>query len=124
MKPSELRIGNLIRIKESDTNIQVEQHLLCETELINYEPIALTEERLLNLGFEKQNGQFGSFYIKSPYSALFGFFDNNNNFIVMKREAAKKYLWIKNLSFVHQFQNIFFVLTDEELEMKSINTQK
>jgi hypothetical protein len=118
MKASELRIGNLVDLGNRIAKVTEINHLACvvvdleETQdtIEDYERvkgIILTEEWLLNFGFEK---------------------NNNNQFILMK--GSVDILFNKDLNgwtcdginfsinmteHVHQLQNLYFALTGEEL---------
>jgi hypothetical protein len=109
MKANELRIGNWVRQRESDTYIQIEQYLLCAEELCHYEPIPITEEWLLKFGFEKTMSWT---YVKD----LVG----NLKLVYYLGEKGwsmgfKSYSDFPNLKYVHQLQNLYFALTGEEL---------
>jgi hypothetical protein len=118
MKSSDLRIGNLVDLGNRIAKVTEINHLACvvvdleETQdtIEGYERvkgIILTEEWLLNFGFEK---------------------NNNNQFILMK--GSVDILFNKDLNgwtcdginfsinmteHVHQLQNLYFALTGEEL---------
>lgn len=107
MKPTELRIGNLVQ-----TNFKKEKEIT-DIKLIDfkenffrlYDPIQLTEEWLLKFGFEKtENGYFvKDGIILYPIRDLY--FRGN--------------LFIKaDIKYVHQIQNLYFALIGEELTPK------
>jgi hypothetical protein len=76
------------------------------------EPIPLTEEILLKLGF-KQNEQFKTnfkFYLKDNEIEI-NIYNGNNNSWLNDR-------YVINLKYVHQLQNLFFSLCGEELTVK------
>jgi hypothetical protein len=103
MKANELRINNWVRQRESDTYIQIEQYLLCNEELCHYQPITITEEWLLKLGFERDNQ--GNWRLKSGYHWIELYFYHvyiNGQQVVL-------------IDYVHQLQNIWFALTGKEL---------
>ena len=116
MKANELRIGNWVRRRESDTNIQIEQYLLCNAELCKYQPIPLTEEWLLKFGFvrpceehryntwEKYLAPNRTFNILPPYEKIkyYGY-------------SAGHRIGELEIKYIHQLQNLYFALTDEEL---------
>jgi len=102
MKANELRIGNWVRLREHDAFIQIEQYQLCESELINLQPIPITEEWLVKSGASKQNGY--------QYRFLYGFL------IIRNGICFYKYYDLEiELNYVHQLQNLYFALTGEEL---------
>lgn len=120
MKASELRIGSLLRDKVSKTELKVIE--LTEKDIITYvidrslfplkngwgiEPIQLTEEWLLNFGFEKELGWDNMVY-----------FNNNGMHIYLCENGKESWLEYENdivLKSVHQLQNLYFALTNEEL---------
>lgn len=113
MKANELRIGNLVEYFERVTPINVVhlKYLLESSE--NFKPIPLTEEWLLKFGIyftsEKEWYQL-TFTIKGllfeTASSMEGFtynlcFDD-----------------MINIKYIHQLQNLYFALTNEELTIK------
>lgn len=142
MKASELRIGNWIadrgrkewQIDHWETRDKVaskaptimcmgilqEAHSL--TEYVDYlYPIPLTEEWLLKFGFEPTRFQ------KEPHQWW-----NNGKIEIghTTKDDVMQYEYLSptntemvDIPYVHQLQNLYFALTGEELEMKSINTQ-
>jgi len=114
MRANELRIKNWVRRRESDTNIQIEQYLLCNAELCKYQPIPLIEEWLLKFGFAERHGDknFSAWWIgMNPvtHDWLFNIkqFKDENKFFFQNGFHTIKY--------VHQLQNLYFALTGEEL---------
>ena len=125
MKASELRIGNLVDLGNRIAKISEIYHKACtvldleETQdtIEDYErtkPIPLTEEWLLKFGFTLYNKENpimfkGVVFIEQRQKTLIGtqfftfHFDGNT---------------IK-IQYVHQLQNLYFVLTNEELNLKS-----
>lgn len=117
MKPTDFRIGNLIeydgRIFEIDT-IATEFPTLNTTEFgigvvswKSIKPIPLTEELLLKCGFE-----ISKYFKKTFFS---------NCIYVYKQDS---FFWYDTLNdsieikFLHQLQNLYFILTGKELEIK------
>ena len=134
MKANELRIGNLLRDKVSKTELKVTG--LNESDILTYvidrskfplkdgwaiEPIPLTEEQLLKFGFEKLNTMMSGCFV----------FQKGLWRVAIKDNIEKTYDWVlwherispptwclSRFKYVHQIQNIYFSLTDEELEVK------
>ena len=109
MEARELRIDNWA--KQDRANVQVTGAMIQEInqELLDIEPIPLTEEWLLKFGFEKMtkgycfhNGSFGLF------------FDNG----ILQLETPVTSIELNHIKFVHQYQNLYFALTCEELTIK------
>jgi hypothetical protein len=106
MKTNELRIGNWVFNKAHGRKQIKEVYGDCSV----YDPIPLTEEWLLKFGFREQpldeitiyrfNGLTLNANAKTHYSATY------------------KGGFIKFVLYVHQLQNLYFVLTGNELEIK------
>ena len=110
MKANELRIGNWLEYKGSKATIQVEHSEITEVYFgaTNYIPIPLTEEWLLNLGGVRDNN--------APYID-FGYFElskTENNWWSVEKEGVR----LCFVKYVHQLQNLYFALTEEELKIK------
>lgn len=126
MKAQDLRIGNLVnvlgetRVVKSidrfgisyDNSQELERLMTFNADKIK--PIPLTEEWLVKLGFEKKNiyGKHNKFfYIRNKlYFCEYDFYSfvySNNS------------LEIKEPKYVHQLQNLYFVLTGEELTINN-----
>jgi hypothetical protein len=104
MKSNELRLGNWI-LDVQDNQIQVRKTYFVF--MASYEickPIPLTEEWLLKLGFIKHVSQ-SIWYTLNKVDVWF--FDGK---YVNDIDVEIKY--------VHQLQNLYFALTNEELTMK------
>lgn len=126
MKVTELRIGNLVHAFKTwypidGTDFEVEK-------ISTYTPIPLTEEWLVNFGFERQertDNEKGFVLLhkeksKSVYIRTFcepnisGFF-NMFNFSECHEDKIQ---FIRKIEYIHQLQNIYFALTGEELILK------
>ena len=127
MKASDLRIGNLVNLMLNHEDFET----ICVdvTDLINiphggvYEPIPLTEEILLKLGF-KNIDKGGNDFIT--------YTDSEHNYYLQidVRKNDGKYLILDNsfddlrafsmvdIEYVHQLQNLYFALTGNELKYK------
>lgn len=113
MKASELRIGNWIR-GESDHKKRHVQAGLNEIYYSSlFEPIPLTEERLLKFGLEKDGPNYiiGSIVIRQEKTRS----GITSNWKIYFNGIRIK----KDLKHVHQFQNLYFALTGEELQYNS-----
>ena len=119
--PQDLRIGNLVKyngefyaIKSFDEeHVVLKDNVLSEYYLdyIGYdeiEPIEITEEWLLKLGYEK-DGDF--FRIKNTRLAEAFIFKEGLSICVHS-------FWLKHIKSIHQLQNLYFALTGKELEIK------
>ena len=113
MKATELRIGNLIFIPAtkqiatitaiSKLGVFVNDNIIGALPFAEIEPIPLTEEWLLKLGYTKLSN---SSFIDSGHGIWIcnGLFMCDKNGIVLKH--------------VHQLQNLYFALTNQELTIK------
>jgi hypothetical protein len=110
----ELRIGNYIYInrahgkgqkqkKVKQVNIHYLKELdFCEKKYI--EPIPLMEEWLIKFGFVwNENGYFEKNHFKITDEMQFLFFNLGD--------------WFKKINYVHELQNLYFSLTNQELTL-------
>jgi hypothetical protein len=132
MKTTELRIGNLVNYDTAEgdvlPNVIDWQDLkwLSEDEQgfnLVHNHIPLTEEWLLKLGFDKL-GEFGEYYRIFNKGLIIDIEDVGNEFIVWVRigDAILEPLFevgypIAYIQHVHQLQNLYFALTNEELTL-------
>lgn len=119
MKNTELRIGNLFLEKFSQTKIKVlellsNERIIFEGDFENNwqaEPIPITEEWLIKLGFEKQKGIYRSFYQSNDNNYLSICFDEDRYYFMDVNEDPS----FSGFNYVHQLQNLYFALTGTEL---------
>lgn len=97
MRPEELRIGNLVQ-SEYQGIVKVDSsHIsLLELGYINLEPIQITLEWIDVLSFKNQKG----YVLNKSY--------------VLSYKGIK----LKEIKYVHTLQNIWVILTNEELNIK------
>jgi hypothetical protein len=121
METKELRLGNYV--SNGENAILVDCHTIYDNTVICtglLKPIPLTEEWLIYFGFIKGEDSY----------SFRGFFLENRNtdpFLPqLKREKLKDSfgVWrnnnfLTNIKHVHQLQNLYFVLTNEELTAKT-----
>jgi len=123
MKANELRIGNLAQTNMGDLLI-VENLSLNDIHFkvvdrskypLNYkwqaEPIPLTEEWLLKLGFEYDTITYSKEFLTLAKSERLTGYHVFINSLVNRLS--------NNVVYVHQLQNLYFALTGEELTIKS-----
>lgn len=124
MKVNELRIGNFLGIISCiDDNLHTHQvwhikendELINGIELTNFRPINIKEEWLIKLGFEKQKGIYRSFYQSNDNNYLSICFDNDRYYFMDVNEDPS----FSGFNYVHQLQNLYFALTNEELTIKT-----
>jgi hypothetical protein len=129
LKTEELRIGNLVYFndnmfpgKENQIVeiIKISKNFVYDKtnkntmigELENYKPIEINQDILLKLGFNWNDG--------APYhdetileDCFFGYSQNEIQIF-----SGYEYKLLKRIKYVHQFQNIYFLLTNKELKTK------
>ena len=114
MEAKELRIGNLFRfistnyieyVSEIKTN-GLKTAIINNVSIKDTEPIPLTEEWLVKFGFEKLEGWDDMFYFQ-----ISGFQIYEYNVSGYEYDGF-------NIKYLHQLQNLYFALTNEELTIK------
>ena len=126
MEAKELRIGNLVYDYKEDVYLieGIDLHL---TNLhdVKIKPIPLTEEWLLKFylkdeGIEKFNSPFysyrsefpkGTSYLMPDYCDLV--IENDRYYYVIGKGGEE--VFYKEIKYVHQLQNLYFALTNNEL---------
>ena len=122
MKASELRIGNLVNDYQFKKPLKVTIGVLEEIEngMDFYEPIPLTEEWFLKLGFnyhmpfDDEDSDFYVFQIKTTKG-------ENISFAHVSDEigwATDRLMITIEIHYVHQLQNLYFAITGEELAIE------
>jgi hypothetical protein len=132
MKASELRIWNLVNYeteRESVTmEITYEYIRLIHNGANKFKPIPLTEEWLLKLGFKndgtKEDNEFYSKEIlgdnKSTYKIFIRINDGISDCLISEKisySESEHVIVPKFVKHVHQLQNLYFALTNEELTL-------
>lgn len=122
MKASELRIGNWILMRHGSHGIKPTP--MCEHTFVNgslnfCEPIPLTEEWLIKFGC-KENF---TFFIGKDSGTLneIQVLTNHDNDVWAWNQDKEMVCFLASCKFVHQFQNLYFALTGEELNLKHGN---
>lgn len=116
MNIRELRIGNWYHWYSEGKYYpyQIEAKDFIGDNYKNFEPIPLTEERLLKFGFsvieENSVGKRYGYVVDGVFS-----YDLSITFWKSTKEKGKLFKGNLELKSVHQLQNIFFALKDEEL---------
>jgi hypothetical protein len=115
MDCKELRIGNWIMRESQKDGFQIDENSfsICKLYPNWYNPIPITEEWLLKLGFVinritkeenniwRKNFEDGFFELEQIISFYFG-----------------SPLYAVDIKYVHQLQNLYIAITGEELEIK------
>lgn len=131
MKASELRIGNYYMFADSDgivyRQVQEIKHnqfgLLSDYDGVNFEicrPIQITEEWLLKLGFERQAYFDGNYVIKNKDGYCNSIKNNDGEWCYNNDVSDANCYFVRELKYIHQLQNLYFALTDEELTVLSL----
>lgn len=107
MKAQELRIGNLVY--DSTKNVHRIERLDEKWDFIGRFPIPLTEEWLVKSGAKKIDDILDIFELDR--FELFPFYTYGFWKVVDKETKA----YITKVSYVHELQNMYFVLNGEEL---------
>lgn len=128
MKPQELRIGNYVNVQnkyESIFRIDGIESNINDCKVIQYEgrpeyrsawysdlsPILLTEEWLINFGF-KYYDKIRKYHFGLHFRLDIRQVDNVYKIFIDDIE-------IKVIEYIHELQNLYFELTNEELTLKA-----
>lgn len=117
MNARELRIGNYIKIEGLNKPIAVSIIDTTETsEQTTCKPIELTEEWLLNFGFKEIKNKVDIF----EKDRLRIWLSNSGQSLayLIEEDTSSGHHIPCNLEYVHQLQNLYFVLTNKELIYK------
>jgi hypothetical protein len=125
MTASELRIGNYINrtskaFKDKPLGVtQVDLDTFywiveCIDDFDNYEPIPLTEEWLVRMGFEIKENYY---WINNKFFGGYAF-DLVRNCLVKEYPCSANEFHTTDIEYVHQLQNLYFALTGQELIIK------
>lgn len=113
MKANELRIGNyVIQDVEFIRGISSMSLHKFNLDLIKLIPIPLTEEWILKFGFEKKLTVW--WYFNEKLVIECGIL--SNKIFVRFRLNDYESVEISEIKYVHQLQNLYFALTNEELK--------
>jgi len=110
MKASELRIGNWVFSEETESNFVIDEHSFSAISVEHIDaikPIPLTEEWLDSM---EDDGSFRLKYIKSIDA-----FEVEREYVSFEKE---EWIFISNCRYRHEWQNLHFALTGEELKEK------
>ena len=108
IQANELRIGNYIMNYGGNNDFEVsDEWMLSNWDVIKYQPILITEEWLIDLGFEDIGGH--------EYQI--------DHDLIVENEYTENGFWnfvygnayITRIKSVHQLQNLYFAITGKEL---------
>lgn len=124
MKASDLRLGNYVWNEVQNIPVVVDLRILNDQYYADkgvkqgWPPIRLNEEWLLKLGFIK-DGE--CFYKEFKAQGEFFIFSNKTPVALANQISAPFYFThktLKPLIHVHQLQNLYYALVEEELKIK------
>jgi len=128
MKATEIRVGNYVqnqdgRLKGYPVGKPFKLELKDFVWLEFYVPVRVTEEHLLKLGFEKKQVRDGFYYeitLKDnvPFRIWRSFLNEKFSFSTGGYDAEDNDFMIE-IKYIHRLQNLFFALTEKELEIKN-----
>jgi hypothetical protein len=113
MKASELRIGNYVNIHNVITSIDVADFHFNSSFI---KPIPITVEWLLKLGFEYYS--FDKNYVIKNKDGYCNSIKNNDGEWCYNNDISDANYSIRELKYIHQLQNLYFALNEEELTIK------
>lgn len=137
MEASELRIGNLVYYNgqhneigpingivsyiTGHTNILLNHRRDISYSVNEIKPIPLTEEWLINLGFRETQCNCQILFMPMPeLSSELHVYKNDFVFEFINSYGR---MIVNQLKYVHQLQNLYFVLTSRELTLKNIKNE-
>jgi hypothetical protein len=129
IKANELRIGNLVNYEQTThliTCVNIDYTISIWVDKKNQEhlythqnnelkPIPLTEEWLLKFGFGEELKDEWKILVNGCWSFFICYYENQYNHWV---GCGAEYCHGKEIKYVHQLQNLYFALTNEELKIK------
>jgi hypothetical protein len=128
MTANELRIGNYVtKSLRSGNGRKIDSLIGCEdivrihnfynSSIYIYEPIPITEEWLMKFGATKYNGN--RFYLDLETKGVLQLFWNigDDYFICEFNSCPNHICYFNDHKYVHQLQNLYFALTQKELEI-------
>ena len=116
MNFQELRIGN--RVLNNDVEIEVILDTFywvteCVMNESDYQPIPLTEDWLVKLGFDKDNTIYNIGIDKKG-----SIYWSERGILYISESIELNYAFQSECKYVHQLQNLYFALTQKELIIK------
>lgn len=128
MRVEELRIGNIIEtpmgcqsiggVCQAETPyIRLNGNMHIGYRLTNCKPIPLTEDILLKCGFvSKGKNLLGHIFAKS--FVHYYVTNKRDNFAFRMNTPNDTSVFIREIEYLHELQNLYFAITGEELEVK------
>jgi hypothetical protein len=127
MKLNELRIGNYIKLMLNDEEFAIVQVTLNDLDAVDnkkgvYEPLRLTEDWLLKHGFSVKNFDYSIpiSECKVVWLTLIPQDEECTAYSVCVTQTDEdeedQNVFLSDISYVHQLQNLYFALTGKELD--------
>lgn len=116
MNASELRVGNYVTRNKITGRVGYEFLLLLRSNLCitDYEPIPLTEELLLKLGFTKAENSYFEIKIQTKYQHFSMYISIEYGMLTFGNGELR----FNAPEFVHEVQNIYYDFMKKELTLK------
>ena len=128
MKVSDLRIGNYLNSKQGHvivTEIRTNNIVKIQDNTSSFDvatclqPIEITKKWLLKLGFE-YNNNYDNYVIRArDYYNSVGWNDEDCEWYYNNDRSDAGCYYITDIKYVHELQNLYFALTQEELQYES-----
>ena len=115
---NELRIGNWVTIHRTELEM-LEGDFAYSNDF--YSPIPLTEHWLFRFGFEKQIdyeqsiNEYGKFSESNGRRGVGLYLHDGEWFVTFREDVGCGWCELNEIQYVHQLQNIYFALTNDEL---------
>lgn len=115
----ELRVGNTIFANTGGEvmNVESSDFEMIEDDFGGFEGIPLNEKILLNAGFKieiEPGFEMMPKYVSKAFTLLGGITEDKSIYLVWKNDDV-----LTNVRNIHQLQNLYFVLTQEELSFEN-----
>jgi hypothetical protein len=126
MKANELRIGNYVFDRYKIT--QVDKYFYQSAECFwtnEFKPIPLTEHWLFRFGFEKnidyeqEINEYGKLSESNGRRGVGLYLHEGEWFVTFREDVGCGWCELNEIEYVHQLQNLYFALTNDELTIKS-----
>ena len=119
IKVNEMRVGTLVMDGSSIVQVNSRMIAMVEKDEAEFDPIPLSEDILLRLGFEKRQ-----FHQRAEFNLEFDV-DNQKHFleVAYPRNIERDVIvyfdrsFYKHIQYLHQLMNLYFALTGTELTL-------
>lgn len=123
LQANEFRIGNLVKyegnvyaidsISKEFPTLNTMEFGIGVVDWNNIEPVPLAEELLVKVGFEKQKNNWKKLTICNDWTNIFW-----ESLAGIEISVNKHSIMLPHINYVHQLQNLYFTLTNEELTLQ------